>query len=322
MEFQKLGATSITVSPLGMGTWQWGDTMIWQYGGNYGPQDVRAAFDISLAAGINFFDSAEIYGRGDSERILGQFVAQMGPPLAAQAPAPLVIATKFAPLPTRLTVGSLHRALDASLKRLGMSHVDLYQIHFPYSLIPIKSLMNGLADAVAEGKVRAVGVSNYSAEQMQRAYDVLARRGVPLASNQVEYSLLKRTPQVNGVLDTCRKLNVTLIAYSPIAQGLLTGKYTLNSPVPGVRRFMGKFHQGNLAKIQPLIGLLREIGQAHTGKTPAQVALNWLMAQPGVIPIPGAKNGRQAAENAGALGWSLSLDECATLDKAAERWKR
>ncbi|MBI3942318.1 MAG: aldo/keto reductase [Chloroflexi bacterium] len=322
MEFQQLGAPSVQISALGVGTWQWGDTTYWQYGRTYGLQDVKAAFDISLAAGINFFDTAEIYGRGDSERILGQFVRQVGAQSAGPPQSRIVVATKFAPLPTRLTVSSLHKALDASLKRLGMSQVDIYQIHFPYSLLPLKSLMNGLADAVAEGKVRAVGVSNYSADQMQRAYDALARRGVPLAANQVEYSLLKRTPEINGVLDTCQKLNVTLIAYSPIAQGLLTGKYAPGTAVSGVRRFMGKFRQSNLQKIQPLIGLLREIGQAHEGKTAGQVALNWLMMQPGVIPIPGAKNGRQAAENAGALGWRLSAEEFSALDKATELWKR
>jgi aryl-alcohol dehydrogenase-like predicted oxidoreductase len=150
---------------------------------------------------------------------------------------------------------------------------------------------------------------------MLRAHEVLAKRGVPLASNQVEYSLLNRKVERNGVLGRCHELGATVIAYSPLAKGALTGKYTPEHPPSGLRRRM--FSRERLASIQPLIGLLREIGTAHGGKTPAQVSLNWLLCK-AVVPIPGAKNGRQAAENAAALGWRLSAAEVAALDQASQ----
>ena len=187
--------------------------------------------------------------------------------------------------------------------------MDLYQVHFPNPLFNINSLMDVLAEAVKEGKVRHVGVSNYSAEQMQRAHDRLASHGVELASNQVEYSLFQRAPETNGVLDACRDLGVTLIAYSPIAQGLLTGKYTPGSKPSGlVRRFGNSFSEKNLKKIEPVVEILREIGAAHD-KQPAQVALNWLITRRNTLPIPGAKNEQQARQNAGALGWALTDEE-------------
>ena len=281
-----LGATGIQISPMGIGTWAWGDTWFWQYGkGGYTDADLEAAYQASLAHGITFFDTAEMYGRGRSERLLGQFARKAG--------WPVVITTKFFPLPWRVSKGQLAGALRHSLDRLGLESVDLYQMHWPFPPVPIDTWMDAMADAVQAGLIRAVGVSNYNAEQTRRAHDALARRGVPLASNQVDYSLLQRKPETNGLLGLCKQLNVTLIAYSPLAQGLLTGKYTPQNPPPGLR---GRRYGGVLAKIQPLTGLLREIGQAHGGKTPSQVALNWTISK-GTVPIPGAKNARQAIDN-------------------------
>ncbi|HBY99469.1 MAG: aldo/keto reductase [Ardenticatenaceae bacterium] len=297
------GSTGLLVSPLGVGAWAWGDRFIWGYGRDYGESDVHGAFQASLELGINFFDTAEIYGWGRSERLLGRFIREAG--------QPVVVATKFMPFPWRLRRKSLLNALQSSLNRLGLSQIDLYQIHSPLSIISIETWMAGLAEAVGAGLTRAAGVSNYNVEQTRRAHAALARRNVPLASNQVEYSLLHREPEHNGLMQTCRDLNITLIAYSPLGMGLLTGKYTPDNPPKGLRgrRTSAKF----LANIQPLIGLLREMGAAHGGKTPPQVALNWVMCK-GALPIPGAKNARQARENAGALGWRLSEDEVAALD--------
>ena len=303
-----LGATGIQISPMGIGTWAWGDTWFWQYGkGGYTDADLNVAYQASLAHGITFFDTAEMYGRGRSERLLGQFARKAG--------WSVVITTKFFPLPWRVSKGQLAGALRHSLDRLGLESVDLYQMHWPFPPVPIDTWMDAMADAVEAGLIRAVGVSNYNAEQTRRAYDALARRGVPLASNQVDYSLLQRKPETNGLLALCKQLNVTLIAYSPLAQGLLTGKYTPQNPPPGLR---GRRYGGILAKIQPLTSLLREIGQAHGGKTPAQVALNWTISK-GTVPIPGAKNARQAIDNAGALGWRLADAEVAALDAASSR---
>jgi aryl-alcohol dehydrogenase-like predicted oxidoreductase len=308
-----IGASDLRVAPLGVGAWSWGDRMFWGYGQGYGNSEIAAAFHASLSAGLTLFDTAEIYGNGASERILGQ--------LARTTEREVIIASKYMPFPWRLSAQSLHAALDASLKRLQVTTIDLYQIHWPSPLLSIPKLMDAMAEAVAAGKIRYVGVSNYSARQMRQAHTALARRGVGLASNQVEYSLFKRAPEANGVLSACRELGVTLIAYSPLAMGLLTGKYGPGTAPSGIRRFTRRFGKQNLAAIQPVIALAQEIGAAHGGKSAGQVALNWLI-QRGTLPIPGAKNGRQAIENAGALGWALNNEQIERLDAATQAWMR
>jgi aryl-alcohol dehydrogenase-like predicted oxidoreductase len=229
---------------------------------------------------------------------------------------PLVVATKFMPYPWRLRKGALLSKLRASLARLRLERVDLYQIHWPFRPVAIETWANALADAVEAGLTRAVGVSNYNSAQMLRAHSALSKRGIPLTSNQVEFHLLNRRVEHEGLLKLCRELGVTLIAYSPLAKGLLTGKYTPQTRPPGLRSYL--FRRARLAKIQPLIQLLREIGQAHDGKSPAQVALNWVMSK-GAVPIPGAKHAKQAQENAAALGWRLAEAEIAALDAESQR---
>ena len=174
--------------------------------------------------------------------------------------------------------------------------------------------MDGLAEAVERGLTRFVGVSNYSADQMKRAYDRLGSHGIPLLSNQVEYSLLHRNPETNGVLKACEDLGVKLIAYSPLAMGVLTGKYSSNHTLNG---YCGIRFNRYLSGIGQLTGTLREIGQAHNGKSPSQVALNWCICK-GTFPIPGAKNAAQANENAGGQHWNLTVDEIAAIERAAE----
>jgi aryl-alcohol dehydrogenase-like predicted oxidoreductase len=205
-------------------------------------------------------------------------------------------------------------ALRRSLTRLGLPRVDLYQLHFPMGLLSVERRMDALAGTVEAGLARAVGVSNYPATDLRRAHAALARRGIPLASNQVHYSLLHRRPERDGVLAACRELGVTLIAYSPLEMGLLSGKYGPGRPPPGARGLRAGARR--LATMQPLLGALRAIGEAH-GKTPAQVALNWLIAQ-GTVPIPGAKSATQARDNAGALGWRLTAEESETLDRLSK----
>lgn len=290
----------------GLGAWQWGDRLIWQYGQTYRDEDCRAAFQVSLEAGIRFVDTAEVYGSGRSERMLGQFLNETD--------QPVLIATKYFPFPWRLTKKSLLRALRRSLERIGVETIDLYQIHQPYSILPIETLMEAMAEAVKEGLTRTVGVSNYNQTQMLRAYSALARKDVPLAANQVTYSLLNRAIEKDGVLARCKELGIRLIAYSPIEKGLLTGKYSTENPPPGVR---GQRYGSLLPKIGPLLKLMTEIGQEHGGKSKAQVALNWCIRK-GTLPIPGAKNAEQAEENAGALGWKLTRDEVAKLDETSD----
>lgn len=302
-----LGSTDMRICPLGIGAWAWGDRLFWGYGKDYQSTDIEAAARLCLESGIDFYDTAEMYGRGQSERLTGQYIAHSS--------LPVVIATKFFPFPWRHRKQSLINALKASLGRLGMEAVDLYQIHWPYPPVSIETWADALADAVEAGLTKAVGVSNYNAEQMRRAHAVLVKRGILLASNQVEYHLLNRKVEKNGLLALCKELNISLIAYSPLAQGLLTGKYTPENPLPGVRG--RRYGQKIVAKTQTLVGLMREIGENHSGKTPSQVALNWVMAK-GAIPIPGVKNTRQVEDNLGALGWKLTEEEVAALDALSE----
>ena len=309
-----LGASGIAVSPLGVGVWSWGDKTFWGYGKDYTREDVSQAYKVCQDAGLNFFDTAEMYGRGESERILGECIREDG--------RPVVIASKFAPLPNRFSARSLLKALDASLERLNVKTIDLYQIHWPYTILSVDALMDALAEAVRSGKVRAVGVSNYGADLTRRAHARLARHDIPLASNQVHYNLLHRKPEKNGVLDVCRELNVALIAYSPLEQGLLTGKYRIVAgqgiSVSGQRRFSRSFRASQRRKIEPLLQTMEEIASAH-GKTMGQVALNWLLLKDElIIPIPGAKNVRQATENAGAIGWRLTREEFERIDVASQ----
>jgi aryl-alcohol dehydrogenase-like predicted oxidoreductase len=305
-DFISLGRTEMRVSALGIGAWQWGDRYLWGYGGGYGDADLRRAFEFTLDAGINFIDTAELYGPHTSERKLGEF-------LRTRAAKP-IIATKFFPYPWRWQRGALLRALHGSLQRLGLAQVELYQTHWPSGPVAIETWMEAMAEAVKTGLTRAVGVSNYNLEQMQRAQATLAKRGVALTSNQVEYSLLERSPERTGVLAACKEMGVTLIAYSPLAKGILSGKYTPENLPPGLRRH--RYHRERLRAMQPLLGLLKEIGEARGGKTRSQVALNWLICK-GALPIPGAKNPQQAQENAGALGWRLTEAEVAALDAAS-----
>lgn len=316
---RELGNSGLKVSVVGMGVMTWGkprglanlQPAQRAYGAADSPAEEQLAFETALQAGVNFFDTAAMYSLGASEKRLGE--------LARGTPA--LIASKF-PGSLFFRVENFPRELDASLERLGRPCIDLYQHHFPARSISIPCLMDKLADAIDQGKIRAVGVSNYSASQMREAHAALARRGIPLASNQVQYSLLHRQPEVDGVLDACRELGVTLIAYMPMASGALTGKYTNSSPRPrGMRRFMPIFRKDNIEALTPLVALLTEIGQRYQ-KSPGQVAVRWLVDSGPVVPIPGAKNSRQATSNSALINFSLSTDEIKAIDQASQAWRR
>jgi aryl-alcohol dehydrogenase-like predicted oxidoreductase len=306
-----LGRSGLRVPRMGLGVMVWGDMTTaprWNPARNvYGPlsslQDQREALQTSLAAGINLLDTAALYGKGASERRVGELTEGMDG---------VLVATKF-PDTFLPRAGTLPKTLDGSLERLRRRTVDLYQVHFPRPWMPIPTLMNLMADAVEAGKVRAVGVSNFSAKQMRAAHAALANRGIPLASNQVQYSLLHRAPEANGVLAACRELDVTLIAYMPLASGALTGKYSASNRPAGWRRYMPMFRGKGLARLERVNAALRDIAERH-GKIPSQVALRWVIQQPNVLPIPGAKNARQAADNAGALSFTLTESDLRTLN--------
>lgn len=314
---QTLGQSDLRVPRIGVGAMTWGaskglarlNPAKLAYGGAHGDAEEAQAVAVSLAAGVNLFDTAAMYSSGAAEQRLGELVRDQA----------VLIATKF-PGTFFFRTENMPKELDASLARLGRSQVDLYQHHFPTNSKAIPRLMELMADAVADGKVSTVGVSNYSAAQMRLAHATLAKRGIPLASNQVQYSLLHRQPEVNGVLDACRDLGVTLIAYSPLAMGALTGKYSATAKPSGLRRFLPTFNQKTLAAVQPVVQLLRQIGDRY-GKSPSQVALRWLIENPLVLPIPGAKNGKQARENAGALTFALTPEEIEALNQATLAWR-
>jgi aryl-alcohol dehydrogenase-like predicted oxidoreductase len=291
---------------MGLGAWQWGDRLVWQFGNGYGDEEVRRAFQVSMQEGIRFVDTAEVYGSGRSERLLGRFIKETD--------QPVLVATKFFPYPWRFSRKAIVNALKGSLERIGIESVDLYQIHWPSLTMNTDVLMEGLAECVKSGLTRTVGVSNFGHNRMLASYSALARHTVPLASNQVHYSLLNRSPEKQGVLRRCQELGIRLIAYSPLEQGLLTGKYSADNPPSGTR---SQRYAGLLPRIQPLLKLLTEIGQDHGGKSNAQVSLNWAICK-GTLPIPGAKNETQAIQNVGALGWRLTESEVARLDEASE----
>jgi aryl-alcohol dehydrogenase-like predicted oxidoreductase len=312
----ELAGTDVAIPPLGVGTWAWGDKGTWGMGGydqSLTESTIREAWDASIEAGVVLFDTAEIYGGGESERIIGRLLA--ADPAVRNR---VVIASKFMPSPWKVNVrAALLSAARRSRERLGTDTIDLYQIHGPVSLRSHDALADALAAAHGEGLVRAVGVSNYSAKETRAMDGALRKRGLRLASNQVEFSLLRTMPLRVGLIGTCRELGVVPLAYSPIGQGRLTGKYSAANPPPRGRSFSAH----PMAEVDAVVALLRRIGQDHGDRTPSQVALAWLIAK-GAVPIPGAKNREQAEQNAGALGWSLTADELDHLDTISLYGKR
>jgi aryl-alcohol dehydrogenase-like predicted oxidoreductase len=311
-----LAGSDVVLPPLGLGTSAWGDSPTWgmnAYDRSYNLDTIGEAIEHSIAAGVTLLDTAELYGKGESERIIGKLLAS--DPRKRER---VIVATKFIPYPWRLLpTTALMTSLRASLDRLRMPFVHLYQIHGPVSLRSHAAMADALAAAHSAGLVKTVGVSNYSERETRAIHAALAQRGIRLATNQVEYSLLRTRPETSGLLRACRALGVVMLAYSPLGQGRLTGKYSAGNPPPGKRNFSAY----PMGEIDPLVAELRRLGDRRGGKTASQVALNWLMCK-GVIPIPGAKNGTQAEQNAGALGWRLSEDEIAALDRCAKSGQR
>ncbi len=312
-----LGQTDIEITSIGLG--------LMQFAGGLGflrfmyrklPTEtmvgiVKAALD----GGTNWFDTAEIYGRGSSERFLANALKAVG-----KTNTDVVIATKWFPL--FRTASNIGKTIDIRLECLDGYNIDLYQVHFPYSFSSTRETMNKMADLVEKGKIRAIGVSNYSAEKMRHAHDFLAERGIPLASNQVHYSILNRKIERNGILDTAKKLGITIIAYSPLESGLLSGKFHDGlgafKNMPFFRRASLK---SKLGRSRQLINILKEIAIAHSA-TPAQVALNWLINfhDEAVVAIPGASAVEQARENAQAMSFTLLPAELTQIDQLSRKF--
>lgn len=278
--------------------------------------DKNAVIQAALDGGINWFDTAEVYGSGVSERSVAD-----GLKAAGKRPGDVVIATKWWPL--FRTAGNIPHSIVDRLRFLGGYPIDLYYVHHPFSFSSPEAEMNAMADLVEAGQIRSVGVSNFNPQRMRRAHAALQKRGLPLAANQMQYSLVHRRIETDGTLETARELGVTIVAYTPLGAGLLSGKYHKNPGLLKGRSLLRRIRiQGLLEATRPLVAALEEIGAAHQA-TPAQVALNWLIYFNGeiVVAIPGATRASQAAESAGAMRFRLSDAELARLDELSRAFR-
>ncbi len=314
---RSLGQTDMHITPIGLGAWQFSEGqgftgMFWQ---GLTAEETDAIVQAALDGGINWFDTAELYGNGRSERALSRALQHAG-----QTDADVLVATKWSPI--MRTAVSIHRTIDTRMSNLSPFTIALHQVHNPASFSSPEAEMDAMADLQAAGKIRAVGVSNFSAQSMTRAHDRLYQRGSFLASNQVKYSLLDRRIEGNGVLAQAKKLGITIIAYSPLEMGLLSGKFHANPDLLNGRPIIRRRQLGRkIEESRPLIDGLNTIAAEH-GVTASQVALNWLVNFHGdtVVAIPGASKVRHAQENAGAMTFSLSPEEMAQIDRLSRQF--
>lgn len=299
-----LGKRGPKVSEIGIGMWQAGGKA---WGEDVEDRDCQQAMERAVELGINLVDTAEAYGDGHSEEVVGKAIRAAGRDR-------VFVATKVAG--EHLRAPDVERACRESLKRLGVREIDLYQVHWPnpWSLTPIPETMKALERLERQGKIRHIGVSNFAVRDLEEARASLSRTDI--VSDQVQYSLLHREPEA-GLVSYAKREGIALLAWSPIAKGILAGTYDATKrPTDRVRSDGDLFKPQNLKAVTPLLAQLRKIGRARK-KTPAQVALRWLADHPGVIPIPGAKRPAQAEQNAGAAGWSLTPAERSLLDRTS-----
>jgi aryl-alcohol dehydrogenase-like predicted oxidoreductase len=289
-------------------------------GGLMGPvfpiidQQVKnATIKAGLDGGVNWFDTAELYGAGVSEQSLST-----GLKAAGVKDQDVIIATKWWPL--FRTARNIPKTIGNRIRFLDGYSIDLYQVHQPFSFSTLEAEMDAMAELVKAGKIRSVGVSNFNADQMRRAHRQLQKHGLPLASNQVRYSLLDRRIERDGILATAKELGVTIIAYTPLESGLLTGKYHKN---PGLLENKSRFYrrrlQNGLERSRKLVAELEAIASRYN-VTAAQVALNWVINSQGetVVTIPGVTKVSQAEESAVAMKFALTGDEIARLSEVSK----
>ncbi|GAX36284.1 aldo/keto reductase [Nodularia sp. NIES-3585] len=305
----------LSLPSMGCGTWAWGNQLLWGYDESMDEQ-LQAVFNLCVSNGVTLFDTGDSYGtgrlNGRSELLLGRFTQEY----QGVNQDNICIATKLAAYPWRWTRQAMVKACRSSAQRLG-KNVDLVQMHWStanYAPWQESGLLDGLADLYEQGLVKGVGLSNYGPKRLQRVHEKFAARGVPIKTLQVQYSLLSTYPVTElGLKDVCDQLGIRLIAYSPLALGILTGKYAEKGSLPkGIR---GLLFRQLLPGVRSLLECLREVAQSRN-KTMSQVAINWCICK-GTIPIPGAKSLEQAQQNIGALGWLLDSGEIAALDQAA-----
>lgn len=299
MDRVSLGESGVSLPRMGVGSYQ--ATSTW----GAKDEDVATAIRRSCELGVNFVDTAEEYGHGHSEEVVGKAVREVGRDN-------VVIATKVNG--AHLRYEELQKACAASLRRLGVSEIDLYQVHWPdpWEQIPLKQTMKALEKLQGEGKIRAIGVSNFAVRDLEEARAILPRSEI--VSNQVRYNLVQRDIE-DEVVPYCNKSGIEILAWGPLGQGALTGRYAPGH-LPGndARRSNPLFGARNIAQVGGVVSVLQEIGR-RKGKTAAQVALNWVVGR-GAVPIAGASTPQQAEENAGALGWELDGEDLGAITKA------
>lgn len=311
------GPTNLQLSPLGLGCWQFsnGKGLIGKFWPVLQGSIINDIVKTSYEGGINWFDTAEIYGNGQSEELLARALRETLPD-----DAPVYIATKWWPL--FRTASSIGSTINERSRLLEGRTIDLHQVHQPFSLSSVSSEMKEMAKLTAAGKIQHVGVSNFSAKQMREADRVLREHGLRLASNQVKYSLLDRRIEQNGILETAKELGCAIIAFSPLEQGILSGKFhydpSLIKAISGPRKWSPPFQARSMNRSRPLIDLLEQIAVSYDA-TATQVALNWLIHAHGetVFAIPGASKIHHAEQNVKAMRFRLTADELSEINEVS-----
>jgi len=310
---RSLGRTNMKVTPIGLGCWQFSKqkNMIGKFWPMLEDDVINKVVSISLEGGINWFDTAEAYGNGASERALSKALQAAG-----KKPGDVFVATKWFPL--FRFASNIGKTIDVRIKNLAPYPIDLYQVHMPWSFSNEKSEMTAMAELVNRNLIKNVGVSNFSAAKMKNAWETLEKKGIPLASNQVLYNLLNRKIESNGVMEMAKKLGISIIAYSPLSQGMVTGKFHDNPELLkniGNRKYSSQFKPKGLEKSLPMVTLVKELALKYN-VTPSQIALNWLINfhDNTVVAIPGATKETHAKENIGAMSFKLSGGDMERLD--------
>ena len=301
---------NVEVPLLFWGAWSWGDKGTWHWDDSEMPA-LEEAWKLVTEAGMTFVDNAQAYGSGESERIEGRLHKAYN-----KSRESFWVQTKWYVVPDN-TTNVLHpgsapaRMLKDSLERLGLDYIDCYLVHGHIHVSSIAQVAKSLAECVDSGMTRTVGVANYSASDMLQMRDELAKYDVPLATNQCEFSILRRHPETSGLLKTCRENDIVFQSYSSLAQGRLTGKYTKDNPPPKEYRFSSY----PMEELEPTLEVLESVAKAR-GVSMSAVALNYNISN-GIVPVVGIRKPAQAKENLGALGWRLSDEEIRRLDSVS-----
>ncbi len=309
---RKLGKTAIEITPIGQGVMQFagGTTFMKLMYPALTDKQSNNIVKTALDNGINWFDTAEAYGFGLSEEKLSR-----GLKAANVEDKDVILATKWLPMMRRAK--SIKKTIQNRINHLNPYTIDLHQIHMPYSFSSFQKQFDAMADILNDGHIKSIGISNFSANQMIKAHDILAEKGLILASNQVNYSLINRKIERNGILDAAKELDVTIISWSPLQSGILSGKYhkdeQLFNSLPYARKMRSK---KQIKESQDLIDLLENIAETHVSSI-AQIALNWLVNYHGktVVAIPGATKASQAESNGKAMSIQLSKNELNEIEE-------